>query len=507
MADAASAAALAAAAIAARISAQIGGQPTGVVLGSQRVATEGALPSAASLATDPEIAALTDPAARARAIAAKLGLAGKRSAPEEHQWSRGEETKVRKKLYVPKDQPDINWLGLLIGPRGSTQKQLEADSGARIFVRGRGASKDPGAPDADEDMHVLIVADSEDQASKAEQLVNNLLNPEHAMELKRNQLRALAAEKAGADASSGGGYGGGGGGGYGGGGYGGSSGANTAPLGGGRMSGYGPGAGSSLPGMGGGGGGGYGSGGSRPGIGGGGGGGETTVRFGVPVAMAGGIIGRGGENIRDIQTRTGAHVSMQPSHEVPPGSAERMVTVSGAPGAVAEAQQMIMMLLQNARPAMGSGGGGMGGGGMGMGMGGGMGGGGGGGGAGNVNIAIPVPDSQVGTIIGKQGATIKMLQARTGASIQIPKECEPGTRNRMVAISGASQAVVEAAQNEIYAVLASAPGGGGGGGGMGGGYGASAGGYGASAGGYGAAAASAAIPSVTRIYVQIPDDK
>lgn len=48
----------------------------------------------------------------------------------------------KKKVYVPVEQhPDINFIGLLIGPRGSTQKRLEEISGAKILLRGKGASK------------------------------------------------------------------------------------------------------------------------------------------------------------------------------------------------------------------------------------------------------------------------------------------------------------------------------------------------------------------------------
>ena len=32
---------------------------------------------------------------------------------------------------------------MLIGHKGATQKQLQQDSGARVVIRGQGASKDP----------------------------------------------------------------------------------------------------------------------------------------------------------------------------------------------------------------------------------------------------------------------------------------------------------------------------------------------------------------------------
>ena len=46
--------------------------------------------------------------------------------------------KKEKKIYLPEDDPDVNYIGIIIGPRGSTQKILENKSGCRISIRGRG---------------------------------------------------------------------------------------------------------------------------------------------------------------------------------------------------------------------------------------------------------------------------------------------------------------------------------------------------------------------------------
>jgi hypothetical protein len=43
-----------------------------------------------------------------------------------------------KKLYIPyREFPTYNFIGLIIGPRGNTQKQLEAETGCKISIRGR----------------------------------------------------------------------------------------------------------------------------------------------------------------------------------------------------------------------------------------------------------------------------------------------------------------------------------------------------------------------------------
>ncbi|KJZ77235.1 Branchpoint-bridging protein [Hirsutella minnesotensis 3608] len=115
-------------------------------------------------------------------------------------------TKTQEKVYVPvNDYPEINFIGLLIGPRGNTLKKMEAESGAKIAIRGKGSVKEgKGRSDAahssnqEEDLHCLIMADTEDKINKAKQLIHNVIEtaasiPEGQNELKRNQLRELAA--------------------------------------------------------------------------------------------------------------------------------------------------------------------------------------------------------------------------------------------------------------------------------------------------------------------------
>ncbi|KAF2834746.1 hypothetical protein M501DRAFT_983614, partial [Patellaria atrata CBS 101060] len=73
-------------------------------------------------------------------------------------------TKTQEKVYVPvNDYPEINFIGLLIGPRGNTLKKMESQSGAKIAIRGKGSVKEgKGKSDAahtsnqEEDLHCLI---------------------------------------------------------------------------------------------------------------------------------------------------------------------------------------------------------------------------------------------------------------------------------------------------------------------------------------------------------------
>ncbi|KAK6525414.1 Branchpoint-bridging protein [Orbilia ellipsospora] len=115
-------------------------------------------------------------------------------------------TKTQEKIYVPvNDYPEINFIGLLIGPRGNTLKNMETQSGAKIAIRGKGSVKEgKGRSDAahasnqEEDLHCLIMADSEEKVNKAKKLINDVIEtaasiPEGQNTLKRNQLRELAA--------------------------------------------------------------------------------------------------------------------------------------------------------------------------------------------------------------------------------------------------------------------------------------------------------------------------
>lgn len=46
--------------------------------------------------------------------------------------------KLIKKLYIPiRDFPNYNFIGLIIGPRGNTQKRLERETHCKISIRGK----------------------------------------------------------------------------------------------------------------------------------------------------------------------------------------------------------------------------------------------------------------------------------------------------------------------------------------------------------------------------------
>ena len=76
--------------------------------------------------------------------------------------------KKYRKIFIPqKDYPGYNFIGLIIGPRGNTQKRMQKETNTKIAIRGRGSVKEGAARDPkydygeDEELHVLITADNQ----------------------------------------------------------------------------------------------------------------------------------------------------------------------------------------------------------------------------------------------------------------------------------------------------------------------------------------------------------
>lgn len=196
----------------------------------------------------------------------------------------------------------------------------------------------------------------------------------------------------------------------------------------------------------------------------GGPGGTTTEIIMVPDKMVGLIIGRGGEQITRLQAESGCKIQMAQDSQ---GMPERQCTLTGAPGAIAQARASIERIIANegsGPPRMGGGGGGPGGH---MGGGGGMSGGG--------CFEMSVPGHKVGLIIGKGGETIKQLQERSGAKIIIIQDSAELANEKPLRITGDPNAV-ETAKQLVTEILnqndeRDMGGFGGGGGGRGGGRG------------------------------------
>ncbi|KAE8663341.1 DNA binding protein, putative isoform 1 [Hibiscus syriacus] len=113
--------------------------------------------------------------------------------------------KLQKKLYIPmKEYPGYNFIGLIIGPRGNTQKRMEKETGAKIVIRDKGSVKEgrfqqkrdmKPDPSENEDLHVLVEAETQESLEAAAAMLEKLLHPvdEVLNEHKRQQLKELAA--------------------------------------------------------------------------------------------------------------------------------------------------------------------------------------------------------------------------------------------------------------------------------------------------------------------------
>ncbi|KAL1198492.1 Protein BTR1 [Cardamine amara subsp. amara] len=154
---------------------------------------------------------------------------------------------------------------------------------------------------------------------------------------------------------------------------------------------------------------------------------STTRMINVPTSKVGVLIGKGGETIRYLQFNSGAKIQILKDSEADPNSALRPVEIIGNVSCIKNAEKLINAVIAEAGAggspalvarghpathAMGT----------------------------PKQIEIKVPNDKVGLIIGRGGETIKNMQTRSGARIQvlIPQhpEGDDGLKERTVRISG-----------------------------------------------------------------------
>ena len=251
--------------------------------------------------------ATNDAVAMAKAIALKMSDAmtssdlGKRKTREEEETGSfpsvvyapstltglvTEEPLKKKKVYVPTaEHPEINFLGLLLGPRGSTQKQLQELSGAKILIRGKGSQKGGGSsghPDDNEELHVTIEGTDEAVEKALKEVEAILFNPEEASRLKQEQLLNLA-QMTGTVRST----------------YGDMSSIVTSSS------------------------------------------GTYEMELRVPNACIGYVIGKGGEMLYRLQASTGTSMFVAKESEMKPGETLRTIIVKGSQEAVEECKRRV----------------------------------------------------------------------------------------------------------------------------------------------------------------------
>ncbi|KAK6116850.1 hypothetical protein DH2020_049416 [Rehmannia glutinosa] len=153
----------------------------------------------------------------------------------------------------------------------------------------------------------------------------------------------------------------------------------------------------------------------------------------IPNGRVGVIIGKGGETIKYLQLQSGAKIQVTRDMDADPNSTTRGVDLMGTPDQIAKAEQLINDVLSEAEA----------------------------GGSGVVSrrltgqpsgaeqFVMKIANNKVGLVIGKGGETIKNMQARTGARIQvIPLHLPPGdmSKERTVQIDGTSEQIEAARQ-------------------------------------------------------------
>uniref|UniRef100_A0A7N0TLP0 K Homology domain-containing protein n=1 Tax=Kalanchoe fedtschenkoi TaxID=63787 RepID=A0A7N0TLP0_KALFE len=158
----------------------------------------------------------------------------------------------------------------------------------------------------------------------------------------------------------------------------------------------------------------------------------SSKKIDIPNGRVGVIIGKGGETIKYLQLQSGAKIQITRDAEADRNCPTRPVELSGTPDQIAKAEQLINDVLNEAES----------------------------GGSGTVSrrytgqsggeeFSMMVPNSKVGLVIGKGGETIKNMQARTGARIQvIPLRLPPGdtSTERLVKIEGTYDQIEQAKQ-------------------------------------------------------------
>lgn len=212
----------------------------------------------------------------------------------------GQSNEIRLELAVPEEiinDPAVNFVGMMIGPGGSTQREMETQTGAKVNVRGKGCREGGQDTDPDKPMYVLIRGDAQHKVEAMKAIVMELFSSKQ----KREALKAAQMRQRDAGHMSMGG-------------------AQHSPM---------PMAGGNA------------SGGLMPT--------GTAVQVGngqlrellmIPASKVGIVIGRGGETIQAIQRNSGANVQVQREH-APAHPETREVTITGTPQQIQAAKDEI----------------------------------------------------------------------------------------------------------------------------------------------------------------------
>ncbi|GER51242.1 Far upstream element-binding protein [Striga asiatica] len=136
----------------------------------------------------------------------------------------------------------------------------------------------------------------------------------------------------------------------------------------------------------------------------------TYLRFLLSNAEAGSVIGKGGSTINDIQSQSGARIQLSRNYEYFPGTADRVITVSGRVDDILKAVDLILSKLLDED---------------------------GGETVPESKIKLVVPNSSCGGIIGKGGSIIRSFIEDSRATIKVSPQDNyyPGLHDRLVTVT------------------------------------------------------------------------
>jgi len=131
---------------------------------------------------------------------------------------------------------------------------------------------------------------------------------------------------------------------------------------------------------------------------------KPTLKILVPNLAVGKLIGKGGANINELESKHGASIEVSPSRDFFPGTNHRTVTVSADVDQITEFAKYLIEEVQEEGSERGSR---------------------------SQDFSLVITNSAVGFVMGKGGSTIKVIQDDSGAGINICKQNEstsPGER-------------------------------------------------------------------------------
>ncbi|KAL9224025.1 hypothetical protein vseg_000100 [Gypsophila vaccaria] len=173
---------------------------------------------------------------------------------------------------------------------------------------------------------------------------------------------------------------------------------------------------------------------------------STTRRIEIPNNKVGVLIGKSGDTIRFLQINSGAKIQITRDAEADPNAPTRTVEILGRPESLSKAERLIKDVIAEAdaggSPSL-----------VARGFSAAL-------SDGSTEIELPVPGDKVGLIIGRGGDTIRNLQTRSGARIQLIPQNVPGeqqSKEKRVKITG-DKKQVELARELIKEVMNQQPG-------------------------------------------------